>query len=80
MADDCMDHHAAFAPRKHPDYGWGEPNRGYSPMHDHHRGAGHPAHHSKGKLPAQLNPDHGPHDHDHGHHTGAKRPHGSDGY
>ena len=40
-----------------------------APMHDHERGAGHPAHHTKGKLPSQLNPDHGPHGmaHPHGH-------------
>lgn len=31
-------------------------------MHDHERGVGHPAHHTKGKHPSQLNPDHGPHD------------------
>lgn len=60
---ECDHHHVTFSPRKHPDHGHKEPNRGYSPLPPHKRGAAPPAHHTKGKLPSQLNPDHGPHDH-----------------
>ncbi len=55
--DVCDAHHEAFAPRVHP-----EGNRkGGEHLHDHKRGAGPPAMHTKGKLPSQLNIDHGPH-------------------
>lgn len=59
MKDDmtCDDHCDQFKPRVHP-----EGNRkGGESVGDHMRGVGHPAHHSKGKMPSQLNPDHGPH-------------------
>lgn len=47
---------------EHPDDGtWHEP------MGDHERSA--PIHHSKGKLPAQAHPDHGPHHFDGEHST-----------
>lgn len=56
MDNDCEDHHSKFAGKAHPD-------RSHVPsnMPEHKRGAAHPAHHSKGKMPAQLQPDHGPH-------------------
>lgn len=61
MADDmkiCDDHSAAFAPRVHPD---GGKENGMTLPDNHKRGVGHPAHHTKGKHPSQLQPDHGPH-------------------
>lgn len=56
MDDNCMDHASKFAPKVHPDRGTkgGELGEGQ-------RAAGHPAHHTKGKMRSQLNPDHGPH-------------------
>lgn len=53
----CDDHEDMTPHHKHMDAGKSHE----SPLHDHERGAGHPAHHSKGKMPSQLNPDHGPH-------------------
>lgn len=35
----------------------------HKPMHDDERGAPGPVHHSKGHMPAQANPRHGPHHH-----------------
>lgn len=61
MNDTCDAHHSTFAGRPHPDYNHKEANMGYSPLPEHKRGAGHPAKHSSGKMPSQLNPDHGPH-------------------
>lgn len=61
MADDfgCSDHsNYAGGHHVHPDAGRKE---GYTPLPEHRRGVGHPAKHSKGKLPSQLNPDHGTH-------------------
>jgi hypothetical protein len=61
MDDMCEDHHKKFAGKKHPDRmhrpdmseaGW---------LPDHKRAAGHPAKHTAGKMPSQLNPDHGSH-------------------
>jgi hypothetical protein len=57
MDDMCDDHHKTFAGKKHPD---GKHNDGKH-LHDHQRAVGHPAMHTKGKLPSQLNPDMGPH-------------------
>ena len=57
MDDECPMHHEAFAPKVHAD---GTKFDGKH-LHDHKRGVGHPAHHTKGKMPSQLNPDHGPH-------------------
>jgi len=55
----CDDHCDTFAPRKHPD---AKAHGHESTLPDNHkRGVGHPAHHSRGKLPSQLQPDHGPH-------------------
>lgn len=62
MADDnfgCEDHAEAHAFHEHPD----GKHKNVNMMADHERGVGHPAHHSKGKMPSQLNPDHGPHHH-----------------
>lgn len=60
MSDFDCDDHADMVPHiPHPD-GQGKHNKH---LHDHQRGVGHPAHHTKGKMPAQLNPDHGPHHH-----------------
>ena len=58
MDDDdlCEAHHTTFAGHPHPD-GMHKPTH----LPEHKRGAGHPARHTKGKLPAQLNPDHGMH-------------------
>lgn len=52
----CEDHCSKFAGKMHPD-------AKHVPSHvpDHKRGAAPPAHHTKGKMKAQLNPDHGPH-------------------
>lgn len=55
---DCEDHATAFAPRLHPEPHVGV-EKGYLP--EGKRGSAHPAHHTKGKFPSQLNPDHGPH-------------------
>lgn len=55
--DVCDDHHSKFAPKKHPDAG--KPHN--NPVGDHQRSIGHPANHTPGKMPSQLNPDHGPH-------------------
>lgn len=41
-------------------------------LKDHERGAGRPVAHSRGKAPAQSNPDHGRHDGAHGVDFGAK--------
>lgn len=59
--DFCCDSHAStFPERKHPDFG--HKQKGYGDvLPDHNRGAAHPMHHSRGKLRAQMNPDHGPH-------------------
>ena len=43
--------------RDHPDFGVGSGNY----MADHQRGAAHPRKHTAGRLPAQMNPDHGTH-------------------
>ena len=59
MNDTCDAHHSTFAGKKHPDFGHKE--KGYNVMPEPKRGAGHPAKHSAGKMPSQLNPDHGPH-------------------
>lgn len=57
MDDICEDHSSAFAPRMHP-----EGNRkGGEHLPDHKRGVGAPAMHTKGKMPSQLQPDHGVH-------------------
>lgn len=56
--DECESHGSKFGGLKHMD-GMHDPGMGYAP--DHKRGVGAPAHHTKGKMPAQLNPDHGPH-------------------
>lgn len=54
---DCDDHGAYFGQgRKHPDR-MHNPGRGYDP--ETKRGAAHPAHHTPGKMPSQLNPNHG---------------------
>lgn len=53
----CDDHCTAHAPKVHPDHG--KPNNKMNA--DHQRSVGHPAHHTKGSMPSQLNPDHGPH-------------------
>lgn len=55
--DDCEDHGTKFAGKKHPDHA--KPTHVTIP--DHKRSAGGPAGHTKGKMPSQLNPDHGPH-------------------
>lgn len=53
---ECEDHGSKFGGRKHPDA-----NRKRDlPMVEPKRGAGHPAHHTKGKMPSQLAPNHGP--------------------
>lgn len=57
MDDMCDDHSSAFSPKVHAD---GTKNDSKH-IPDHKRGVGHPAHHTKGKMPSQLNPDHGPH-------------------
>lgn len=57
MDDMCEDHSTKFMGRKHPD----GKNKGDRTNPDHMRGVGHPAMHTKGKLPSQLNPDHGMH-------------------
>lgn len=58
MADfGCEDHAEAHPFHEHPD----GKHKNDKHMADHERGAGHPAHHTKGKMPSQLNPDHGPH-------------------
>src|ERR1043166_9658780 len=67
----CKDHHEEFAPHVHMDGG----HHNNTHLHDHQRGAGHPAHHTKGKMPSQLNPDHGPHHmHARGHGSGGHPP------
>lgn len=53
----CDDHCDAFAPQMHPE----GMKKGGESLPDHKRAVGHPAHHTKGKMPSQLNPDHGPH-------------------
>jgi len=58
--DHCDDHHVTFAGKKHKDAKH-DPNGQAGWLPDHKRGAGHPAHHTSGKLPSQLNPDHGKH-------------------
>lgn len=55
--DHCDDHHKAFAPKMHPD----GKHKNNKEMMEHQRGAAHPAKHTPGKLPSQLQPDHGPH-------------------
>lgn len=57
MDDMCDDHHEMFAPKMHSE---GTKNDSKH-LHDHQRGVGHPAKHTKGKMPSQLQPDHGPH-------------------
>ena len=54
----CDEHHTVFAPRVHPE---GMRKGGESMPDNSKRGVGHPAHHTKGHLPSQLNPDHGSH-------------------
>lgn len=44
----------------HPDHGTNVHNKH---LGDHERGAVHPIHHTGGHMPAQANPDHGPHHH-----------------
>jgi hypothetical protein len=58
MKDECDAHHKVFAGKQHMD-GMHDPGMGYDP--EHKRAGKPPAHHTKGKLPAQLNIDHGPH-------------------
>lgn len=53
---DCDDHSNAFSPKKHPDAGM----KTHKVTKDHKRAAIHPQHHTKGQLPSQMNPDHGP--------------------
>lgn len=55
---ECDDHHTKFAPKVHPD---AKSDTGKHLHADHQRAAGHPAKHSAGKMPSQLQPDHGPH-------------------
>jgi hypothetical protein len=57
----CDDHCDAMPHSKHPDMG----KNTHKAMlwSDESRGAGHPKHHTKGKMMSQLNPDHGPHHH-----------------
>lgn len=66
MKDHCdfdCDDHADMVPHvKHPD---GEDSKHNKHLHEGARGAVHPQHHTSGKMPAQMNPDHGPHHHDH---------------
>jgi len=57
MDDCCDDHHTKFAPKVHPD---AKKDTGKH-LHEGARAAGHPAKHSSGKMPSQLQPDHGPH-------------------
>ena len=54
----CDDHAKAHAHKTHPDR-----NMGHEALPDHKRGVAGPAHHTKGSMPSQLNPDHGPHGH-----------------
>ena len=58
MDDMCEDHHEKFRGKVHKDRKH-NPGMGYAP--DHKRGVMHPQMHSRGKMPAQINPDHGPH-------------------
>lgn len=60
----CDDHAAMAAHVPHPD-GSGHGDKHNKHLHEGMRAAMHPQHHSKGKMPAQMNPDHGPHHHDH---------------
>lgn len=57
MDDNCEAHHEKFAGKAHPD---GKHNNNKH-LHEHQRAAGHPAKHTKGQFPSQLQPDHGPH-------------------
>ena len=60
MKDECFDcdqHHEAFSPKMHPEFG----SKGNKHLHDEARAAKHPKHHTKGMMPSQMNPDHGPH-------------------
>lgn len=61
MDDTCDAHHKVFKGKRHPDFGHGQSPSYGDMLPEHKRGAGHPAKHSSGKLPSQLNPDHGPH-------------------
>lgn len=54
---DCDQHHEKFAPKMHPEH----MSKGDTHLEDHERSAAHPQHHTKGKMRAQMNPDHGPH-------------------
>lgn len=56
-SDCCDDHHTVFAPKKHPEFG----SKGDKHLRETERGAAHPQHHTKGQMPSQLQPDHGPH-------------------
>lgn len=57
MDDKCDAHHEAFAPKMHPEH----MSKGDKHLMEHQRGAAHPAKHTKGRMPSQLQPDHGPH-------------------
>jgi len=61
MDDMCEDHHKTFAGKTHGDRAHlpGKGEAGWLP--DHKRTSGPPGHHTKGKLPSQLNPNHGKH-------------------
>lgn len=54
---DCEDHGMKFGGKPHPDK-----HAGVRASHlpNHKRGAGPPGKHTPGKMPSQLNPDHGP--------------------
>lgn len=58
----CTDHADMVPHHKHPD-GSGHMDKHAKHLHEHMRAAPHPQHHSSGKMPAQMNPDHGPHHH-----------------
>lgn len=57
MDDKCDAHQEAFAPKVHPEIN----RKGGEHLPEHKRGAIHPQHHTRGKMRAQMNPDHGPH-------------------
>lgn len=61
MDDSCEDHSTKFAGLKHMDHPDHSKADGKHLHGDHERAAAHPAHHSKGMMPSQLNPEHGPH-------------------
>lgn len=57
MSQDCEDHGMKFGGKPHPDKHAGVRAKN---LKEKNRGAAHPAKHTAGKMPSQLNPDHGP--------------------